>query len=99
MTMKMSGLMIILAKPFDHLIRKDLYHISQGKINVRIITFKDLENSDFLIMKEKNLIYTDQKDVNDHPKFTKRKFLIGTNLTMTDVWRSRFEGKRCICDF
>ena len=30
---------------------------------------------------------------------TKRKFLIDESLTVTDVWRSRFEGKRLIFDF
>jgi len=51
-------------------------------------------------MPEQNLIYIDQEYVMKNSFLTKRKFLIGSSLKVTDVWRSKEEnGSRVINDF
>lgn len=49
-------------------------------------------------MKE-NLRNEEQECIRNSFPMAKRQFLIDEKLTVTDLWRSRFEGKRLISDF
>ena len=52
-----------------------------------------------MMMKEKNIIYIDRENITGHTLAAKRDFLVGSNLTMTGVWRSKMDGESMVDDF